>query len=220
VTCLADGTYASDAVDCSASGGHCLEGACHSSYYSQDFESGQDTDWFNSFYLQRFNVTDATAANGSHYSLFVRTGAAGSGMRAGYLYRSFDNDIKPSRISFWVRVAPASGNTAIPVIHFSGTKGGVLEVAVEANKITMADMARIQDHSFTVTPNTWHHVVVGNLDWALNSTTNYVTFSVDGATPAYVYMDKSMVARLGPALRQITIQTNGFDTWWDEFLFE
>ncbi|MFI5371268.1 MAG: choice-of-anchor D domain-containing protein [Candidatus Eisenbacteria bacterium] len=177
--------------------------------FRDGFEDGNFDGWIDAGGASLAEVTNATAANGTVYSLHQSNAPAYQHFQG--LAKDF-GPITPAYMGFWVRPGSAvdattyvvlRSSTGLEVIWFFATPDGHFYINGDSGG----------NQLFSFVPMTWYHIEYRNIDYVAKQLDYYVNGTlVQSGVPFRNPLDVVDVARL-----DIYNFTQGSQAWWDEF---
>jgi len=178
--------------------------------FGDDFEDGDFDDWSDAGGIGINEVTDFTAADGSRFSYHEFASAEG---HVDGIYHELDQ-IRPSYISFWVRLPRVTqsagyfvlrGRTGLDVIWFFATSNGTFYVNADVGGV----------NSFAYAPNRWYHIEFREIDFGSQS----FDFYVDRQRRArnVPFRNRGIIGDLDRL--DLYNYDESSEAWWDEIVF-
>jgi hypothetical protein len=172
-TCNSDGSgFMAGGTDCTPK--YCNSGACVDNLFHEDFESGTlGAGWINGSGTYTRMVTNATAAAGTTYSLYLAKSGGLTGSNDG-IYQTFAN-LQPSSISWYGRIASIPLDYAMNFTLFSGPTASdqLLRVYFQYSGYIYFSGSTSSIKTGVLT-NNWYHFELRNINWVSRTFDAYI----------------------------------------------
>jgi hypothetical protein len=176
--------------------------------FGDDFEDGNYSGWLPGTGSYTREVTSATAADGTVYSLHLIGG--GGGHNDGLYYNL--GSVTPSTVSYWARSASTTAHDTYVVLQGAGMVSSVNVVAfiyfTGGGVISHADTTC---NTYSYSANTWYHLELRNINYFTHTYDFYVN---DGLVCSNVPFRSASHSAIG---RIDVYNYSSSQAWWDEF---
>lgn len=207
VTCNANGS-GTTIESCAPNA--CEEGVCQTDLFFEDFEDGDTNGWTFLGNGYTMAVTDATAADGTDFSL---TMSGGNANHYDGIYRTFSPGIQPERFGYFARPESLFHGTYLTLHESTGAPGLSNEVAFvyfrAGGEIAVGGATEGSVAVASYTPGVWYYIELA-FDWDADTFDIYVNGTLEGSDLGFRGGNRNSIQR-------ITLYHHNDTTgYWDE----
>jgi hypothetical protein len=177
--------------------------------FGDDFEDGDYDGWLNGIGSYTREVTSATAANGTTYSLHL----VGGGSHNNGMYYNLGS-VTPSTVSYWARSPSTAAHDAYVVLQGPGKVSSLDVVAfIYFTATGVISHAGTTCNTYAYSANTWYHLELRNMNYSAHTYDFYVNDSLACSNVNFRSASNNAIGRID--VYNFTVSQG----WWDEFCF-